>query len=314
MQLTNLQNLSNEGKTYFLSGLHVHSELDLPELSQLVTEGDNLSSQQARIRLGTVPETLPNAEHRYGYQVNHKDALFDIPDVARYLIKDGNEILVDPASSADERDVRLFLLGSAFGMLLHQRGILPMHASAIEVDNRCILFTGQSGAGKSTMAAFLRKEGYRVLTDDVCAITFDNNGQPLAWPGFPRVKLWSDTLHALKQKTEDLVPDGMRADKYHLPLNDTFSKHPLPITHIYSLREHSHSASEIELLSTQDAVTTIVDNVYRNGVLHSKKYKLQNFQLCMSLAQKTNVFQLSRCKNFDGMNEVLSGLEKHWAI
>jgi hypothetical protein len=313
MQLTNLKTLDNEKITYLLSGVRVTSELDFPELSQLIVNDDDHSSQQVHIRLGDVPEVLADAEHRHGYQVNHNNVLLDIPDIARYLIRDGNEILVDPVPTADEKDVRLFLLGSAFGMLLHQRGILPMHASAIEVDNRCILFTGDSGSGKSTIAAFLHKNGYRILTDDVCAITFGHNNDPVAWPGFPRVKLWSDTLHALKQKTENLTPDGMRAGKYHLPLNDTFSKHPLPITHIYSLREHTASVSHIEPLSTQDAVSAIVNNIYRGGVLQSKKHKLQNFQQCMSLAQKTNVSQLSRRKDFEDMNEILHSLEKHWA-
>jgi hypothetical protein len=312
MQTTNLQKLNNEEKTYFLSGVSVCSKLELPELAQHVIDGGDDSSQQVNFRLGDVPEELADAEHRLGYQVNHKEVLLDIPDVARYLIRNGNEILVDPLPTADKRDIRLFLLGSAFGMLLHQRGILPIHASVIEVDNHCILFTGDSGAGKSTIAAFLHKKGYRVLTDDVCAVTFDSDGQPVAWPGFPRVKLWSDALLALKQKTENLTPDGMRANKYHLPLNDMFSKHPLPITHIYSLMEGANPMSKIEKLSTQDAATTIVNNIYRGGILNSKRYKLQNFQQCMSLAQKAKVFQLVRCKNYDYMEETLHTLKEHW--
>jgi hypothetical protein len=46
-----------------------------------------------------------------------------IERAACHLISDGCEILIEPFSGLDAKDLRLFLLGSAEGALLHQRGV-----------------------------------------------------------------------------------------------------------------------------------------------------------------------------------------------
>ncbi|NEX18412.1 MAG: hypothetical protein C1943_17865 [Halochromatium sp.] len=92
---------------------------------------------------------------------------FLIKDVARYRVQDGREILVDPLPDADPGDVRLWLLGTALGALLHQRGLLPLHVSALALSGGAYAFCGDSGAGKSTLAAALHRRGLALLTDDV---------------------------------------------------------------------------------------------------------------------------------------------------
>jgi serine kinase of HPr protein (carbohydrate metabolism regulator) len=48
-----------------------------------------------------------------------------------------------------------------------QRQTLPFHASAISVNNKLILISGESGAGKSTALTVLILRGYAVFSDDV---------------------------------------------------------------------------------------------------------------------------------------------------
>ena len=59
-------------------------------------------------------------------------------------------IRLAPALSPDvlEGDVRAYLLGTAIGALLHQRGLLPLHASAVEVNGRAVAFIAPAGHGK----------------------------------------------------------------------------------------------------------------------------------------------------------------------
>ena len=84
------------------------------------------------------------------------------------------EIVAEPRQGVPDSNVRLFLLGSAMGALLHQRGLLPLHTNAVEVGGRAFAFMGKSGAGKSTLAAWFHDRGFRIVADDVCVVGFDD--------------------------------------------------------------------------------------------------------------------------------------------
>jgi hypothetical protein len=147
---------------YTAFGLCFATEFPCPELSPGGGTPDVL------IRYGVVPVTLRAAKQTgIGYQAATGQLLLNIDGVARFLIQDGKEIIVERAAEGDDDSLRLFLLSSALGALLQQRGILTLHSSAIEVEGGCVGFLGSSGVGKSTLAAALLQRGYRLLTDDI---------------------------------------------------------------------------------------------------------------------------------------------------
>ncbi len=90
---------------------------------------------------------------------------------------------MDLAPSSDHDEVRAYLLGAVFGALCHQRGITPLHASAIDVADGCVAFVGASGAGKSTLVAALARRGHQIIADDECFLQLETGGEVLgvAW-------------------------------------------------------------------------------------------------------------------------------------
>ena len=82
---------------HFAFGLRIRSDLALPEL----TPADNSDHPCVLIRLGEVTTTIPGAR-RVGptVQVGDGDFLLDVPEVARYRVRGGAEIIVDPARNA----------------------------------------------------------------------------------------------------------------------------------------------------------------------------------------------------------------------
>lgn len=62
------------------------------------------------------------------------------------------------------------LIGIGMGLLLHRRGVLCLHGSALSISGRTIALLGESGAGKSTAAAALVRVGAVLISDDVVAL------------------------------------------------------------------------------------------------------------------------------------------------
>jgi hypothetical protein len=140
---------------YEVFGLKIRSEIPLPELQPM----ENPNDPDVTIRRS------PVAAWRNGLEKWDDALVLAVPEVGRYRIEGGDEILVDQDRGAPDRNLRLFLLGSAFGALLHQRGLLPLHANAVQIDGKAVAFMGASGAGKSTLAAWFYDQGYRIIAE-----------------------------------------------------------------------------------------------------------------------------------------------------
>ncbi|MEJ1968579.1 MAG: hypothetical protein WDN03_08115 [Rhizomicrobium sp.] len=156
------------------------SELPLPgaiPVAALSESGAEVTVRRVReIPAMRLPQTLgPN------WAIDGDRFYLRVPRVANFLITAGNDIAMQVEAGVAESDAIVFLLGTAFGVLLYQRGRIVLHASAVQVGGSAVLFCGKSGAGKSTIAAVLNKRGYALVTDDVCCIDFDTEGRPVVF-------------------------------------------------------------------------------------------------------------------------------------
>jgi hypothetical protein len=253
-------------RSYIAYGAPVLSAIALPEL---VADGV-CPLQRVAIRAGAVPSTLDAARKGAFYEVSHHSGerrfLLRVDQVARYLAANGNEILVDAAPGADEDSVRLFLLGSVFGALLYQRGLLPLHASAIETSRGAVILAGGSGVGKSALAAALYARGYRVIADEICAIDCNTAGSRV-FPAFPRLLLWPDVIEQLALWTADVRPARPKIKKYHVPVGKGFEKgfasDPLPVYALYVLQVSRTGASGFSGVAGAEKVRELVNLTFR---------------------------------------------------
>lgn len=130
----------------------------------------------------------------------------EIQGIARYHVVGGTtiEVRVDPDS--DRETAWFFLKATPFGILVLQRGELPLHAAALVPPggSRALLVAGESGAGKSTTSALLVRMGWTLLNDDISRVVFPD-GSPVVCPGFQSLKLNADSL-ALLGLDKDSAP------------------------------------------------------------------------------------------------------------
>ncbi len=288
----------------------LRSRIPLPELTGRAPDP---ARPRVAVVPAAVPETLPGVEQQTDHlQVAGDRALLTVPDVARFLITAGARVEFETLPGASARQLRLFLLGSALGVVAHQRGLLPLHANAIVAGTGAFAFCGSSGAGKSTLAAFFEQAGHALLSDDVCAIDMAGGREALAWPGIPRIKLWGDAARALGHDVALLDAVVERADKYHVASLRQASPGPVPLRRIYVLGDPQNDcARQFRRLRGQEAVAAVVANTYRGAYLHPLGLAPRHFAQCIELLRTVPVFAASRKWGYDVFVEELERIKAH---
>ena len=110
------------------------------------------------------------------------------------------------------RDIGLFLFGSPWAALALQRGLLPLHASAVSRAGTVHAFNGVSGAGKSTLAAALGGYGLPFFVDDLLLLDPASDGAKEAGAGCyggTGLKLFPDALALTDATPGALVCEGL---------------------------------------------------------------------------------------------------------
>ena len=294
---------------YHLAGLRIVSEIALPGLMACADQiGPSVSIRRARL-----PETLSSVTAVFPEgQCNDNELLFSIPDAGRYLIRSGSEILVDPAANSSLGDVAAYLLGTAFGVLCHQRGTTPLHGSAIDVVDGCVAFVGDSGAGKSTMAAALASRGHQVISDDLCVFDASEQGVRV-WPGLNRLRLWEDALAALDCDQPGIEREFRGLNKYLVPTQPIRNpRTPRRLQRVYQLAAAADGdPTTITRLQGAASVEVLMQNIYRVTMAERMGRKAKLFVACAAAARDVPVYRLSRPLGFQILPDVLNVLEEH---
>jgi hypothetical protein len=288
---------------YTAYGLQISSEFCLPELLPGEIESDII------IREGAVVLPPNGAETGKEIRPPSTESYLSWEGVATFLMRDGCEIIVEPAAHVDERVLRLFLLGSALGVLLHQRGLLVLHASAVSVNAGAVAFIGWKGWGKSTTAAALHARGHGLIADDVVAMDMRGSAAPIVYPGFPQLKLWPEAVASLGDAPESLPRLHPQNEKRARRVDDGFSNIPLPLTQIYIL--DAGSTLEISSVSAQEAFMQLVRHSYALRFLGTTGVTAAHFKQCALLASRVPISCLKRPASLEALPELAHLIEEH---
>lgn len=291
-------------KLYTAYGLVFESEWEIPEL--LAGSG----APDIVVRCGEVPEQLDSFVGDPDlYQVNENQFLLKLKGIANFWVSEGKEIRIQPDANFLDSEVRLFLLGTCLGVLLHQRGILALHASAIETPRGAVLFSGPSGVGKSTlMAAFLQRD-YCMLADDVTGIVLDRNGVPIVLPAIPRTKLWSDAANHLGHDLNTLPRLRPSEDKFELGVRDFFAHQPVPLHRIYILTSGEKKQVEIIQLDNLSAFQAVLNSTFRELFLDGLDRRKSHFHLVTAAAKHAVISQVLRPENLSRLDNLVELVE-----
>jgi hypothetical protein len=296
--------------SYRICGLAVRSVLALPGLIPL---GDEASNPDVVIGPGHVPRALDDAtDLGPNWQIAADRLLIAVPGAIRMLLIAGREIIYEADGGADPADEAIWVSGAGFGILLHQRGSIVLHASGVRVGDHAVLFCGPSGGGKSTLAAALVAAGHSLVTDDFCTLTMSARGVPSVWPDGRQLKLWQNAIHWLRFDDRRAAPVRPALQKYFVePAASAPSA--LPLAAIYVLRETKPPlVSGIARPNIVDASLMIRRNAYRPSLVRKLGQAHLYFEAATTIARDVGVFLLTREHDFAAMPDVLALLQSHW--
>ena len=252
---------SNEGRLwqFHYGPILFHSELELRELHGFSGSGKIPVS----LKVGPVPEGLANGVAQGPQrQFAAGEFLLNVPGTGRFLARGGAEVLVQAEPDVAISDLTIYLLGSVFGALCHQNGLLPLHASAVETGGVVTAFLGNSGAGKSSTVALLGGRGYRIFADDICLLEPVGEGlraAPLAgW-----LKLWRETFEQIDVEPELENRTFSTDDKYRMYLGPQ-DVTPLAVRQFVFLTRAPEGQAEarLERLGAAEAIAAMVEAIY----------------------------------------------------
>lgn len=290
---------------YRAYNLIIASELQLPELHRVECDRADVFIRLVQSETEAGEWSDEPLCHVYGDSVQ-----LIWPQLASFWIAHGREILVRPSAAADEALIRLPLLGTVMATLLHQRGLLVLHASAVAINSEVHIFLAEKGQGKSTLAAALCAHGYALLSDDIVAL-YSHNQQIFVLPGYPHIKLWPQSIAALGYEACQFPRLGPDFEKRLYTVDKAFAAQQLPLRHIFIL-EHGPGCV-IEKLPAQSAILQLLAHSYvaRFGakLLHDQ-YAVRHFQQCQTILQQTPVHRLQYIRDYWLLPTLISRIEQ----
>jgi hypothetical protein len=275
---------------YQAYGLRIDSVIELPELAPDSSgAAADIIFRKQRVDLSGDPRP-----DELGLQY---------PGVVSLRATAGKVVDVDVHADADARVVRLILLGPLLGLILHQRGFLVLHASAVEINSKAVAFIGEKGAGKSTTAAAFNAEGYALLADDVVAVAPKSH---LVYPGFGQLKLWRETAEHLQSNASALPRLHPDLDKVGVRVPDRFSKTPRRLSRIYALTDGAEIA--IQALRPQQAFMELVKNSYTLKLLEPTGSAQAHFRQAVDVAAKIPIRRLVRPRALASLSKIVAAV------
>lgn len=292
--------------------MNIDSSIQMPDL----VVGGNGSD--IIFRFGSLPDEFLDglfpspAIETPGCRVRVSEAAmsFDWPIIGKFLITNGREVVVQPANDAVEEDLLPFLTGPAMIALLLQRSYLVLHASCVLVNGVAVAFLGAKGFGKSTLAACMYARGHSLISDDIVPVYF-TEGAVFTLPGYPRIKLYPDSVVAAGSDPSDLPYIHRLIEKHSFSCPNENTVGPVKLGALYVLDKSDEV--RIEPLDLSRTFIELITNTHAGHHLERLNGQERHFRQCQELVQAIPSFRISRPHQFGQIDEVCSKLEKHIA-
>jgi hypothetical protein len=297
---------------YFAYGLNIRSEIRLPDMEhRAMADPANISTPDIEIYRDIISQWPELDALGNGFWGTENEACYVDLNVGAFLVRNGQEIIVDLTTNVEESVLMMYLLGPVLGMALHQRNCLLLHGSAIAVDDGAVVFLGNSGSGKSTTAAALYARGYPLISDEMIAIDMNGIDGPSIRPAVPRIKLCPKSASTIgyDPATLSAYHDYDIRSRRECVATDGFLDTNLPIRRIYVFK--TNEQQRIEYLSAKEGMMELVKHAYPEfaTLLEGTGPSAIRFHYRIQLAKAAPVCCLNRKFSLNALSDLVDLIE-----
>ncbi len=217
-----------------------------------------------------------------------------------FTLIEGKKIEFSPFSEFDILSLSNALLNLVYGFILYQRDMDVLHTSAIEINNKAVLFVGPSGSGKSSLAASFLNQG-NFITEDLGVLKKNHN------------KIWiRKTLPIIKLEHSDkkqvgFLPDDSRKRKLYYYDNEVKNEFTL-ISNIYFLEWGK--STKISLPSIKELIYNFQISLFGAFPFNSCKNSSQQALNLISLLEKSIKIRICSRRKEDSLDDTYRLLEE----
>lgn len=183
-------------------------------------------------------------------------------------------------------DAAHFLLEPVLAFVLRGRGILVLHASAVEWCGRGVAFCGPAGTGKSTAAAACVADGAALISDDVVAVTRGGlHGEEwVAHRGTGAIRLWDDAARLVVADLDAAPPFSATWDKRVIGAAALGARHagpstPLSMVCLLSRQRGTAGEVRIESIDGHAALRALIPHTVAKALLDTASKGRELLQL-----------------------------------
>ncbi len=301
---------------YCVHGLLVQAAFAVPELLPVTADHPDhvLDATPVSLTMSSLPGTIPHrAVSKDGYLISDSQVFMSLTKGIRCLVEAGAAVTVDPGHGANEPAARLFALSAGIGSLLHQRGYFPLHCAAIDTPAGCVVFAGNAGDGKSTLAASLSGAGFMLFTDDRLTLHRTSQSEYTAALSMPVLHLFEEGAGLAGLDGSELAIDSYRFGKHIHLVPGRYAAEPRLVAGLYFTDWHEDAAAApvIGPMGSIDAMMRLRRDVSLAHLVELLGHEKRFLPWAAGLCRSVPVFSLRRPKDMARHRESLDLIIRH---
>lgn len=243
------------------------------------------------------------------------------PVVSFIILSGGKSVFYHYTNTTSLQSVQTLLRGNITKFCLHEQGRFCLHASSMCIHDQVILFIGQKGAGKSTLATYFHLQGHAIWCDDYAMLEQDSN-YFYASQGETSLKINPDIAAALAIPAKNLKPvfDLPQHWKRTAESDIITKKHyfqqrvagveilPKKVAAIFFINPRvPEPATLISKRKKQDALSILMDEILLPGI-NSKQYLKLYFQSAISFLDMVPSYTIHAPDDISRIHEVYDAI------